>query len=252
MTQSNSSIAETAEFFTSAVIKCLTTTLISARFDNITVTSAIVDDTFECVGRIDRNGVTRDFTHTVKLSESNFNDTLNEWSTFELEIKLLFTKDKTNELRFDADYNYEKSKRDPGMIAVTVEGHCDQAAKLLDISNYLKLRGIVAHELCHAIQRNVHNARFKKKSQEVPIEHARDKHEVEARIEEIIASSNCSDIFNIDTFKSKIHNYLIDYIARNNIQLDSKINLELLEKLHLESFRRKYDHHPRRSRRAGN
>lgn len=235
-------LKEISNFFTSCAFDCLNTTLNkSVSYDTLDIKCYIEDDFFECISVVDKNGLVK---HTKRINKLPTNlpitDYIQEWNSFEFKIQFIIN-DFIEELKIEANFFYDEFNDDQGTILIDVESPKNCIEKIKDA--YFKIRGMISHELCHAIQRNVYKAKFKKSSQEIPAEHACDKHEIEARIEEVISASHDNDVYEIKAFSNYMRIYLEDYVKRNNILTDnSKINLEKLLEMHTKIFRRKYDH----------
>jgi hypothetical protein len=168
------------------------------------------------------------------LEDDSFISLLWEEGNFELEINVR----QKEKLELDGNYVFA-----PGVpfdlgkvsISVTIPPTIHQELDVLS----RKLRGILAHEFQHVVQRVFLGKNISRRSNLFK-HHLTDPFEIEARIEEVIASMEKHVIDDEKIFEDEISKLIFDYISRNGSNLSSRSQKSLLKrsvKSHVETFR---------------
>jgi hypothetical protein len=108
-----------------------------------------------------------------------------------------------------------------------------------------KVRGALAHELQHMIQRVLLGQELNTTPYENIVNHMRDVNEIDARIEEALAyPASQISIYDVDQFVDVLREHTKDYLVRNGIDVtDARFDKYLQEMLdtHTIAFRKKFE-----------
>jgi hypothetical protein len=92
--------------------------------------------------------------------------------------------------------------------------------------------GVLTHELCHVVQR-LELRHDISRSHDDFCAHSSDKHEIDARIEEILFMARTNDM-SVENFKDNVKKHIEDYTHRNNVTCE-RVKRELVCS-HVERF----------------
>lgn len=235
-------LRDVAEFFCCSALEILSSLRSASYFltlDSLTVVAQIESDRFEVTTEAVLNGAQQRWVRSYELPTSDpLLVLLAEEGGFDLDL----TFRSTDQPSVDAVYAFG-DEQDTGQITLVAELPLEQMSKLCEDHRWL--RGLLSHEMQHLVQRVIYGHAFVLASSETLRDHMIDKEEIDARIEEIIASQDDdSCTVDADLFLRHLTFYVEDYLKRNDLipgseQFES-FREEMLD-VHMINFRKKFN-----------
>lgn len=160
------------------------------------------------------------------------------WEEGDFEFETTVKSGKKTEL--DGSYTFATGLPfDLGKVSISVIIPEEISSEITVLTK--KLRGILAHEFQHVVQRVFQKKIISRQNNSFD-NHLTDLFEIEARVEEVIASMEKFVPEDERTFENEISNYVLDYIVRNGSHLTPRSQKNLLKrsvKSHLSVYRKR-------------
>lgn len=217
--------------------------------------SGVIEDNFEITMVFNGDETEIDYLNgdtngsiTIEITDDELLSRLDSMGSYDVSFNLKIAKTFV----LSGDYVFDHNGlEDDDLGGVEVYVHAP-ASMFEDKDTLLRIqrqiRGTIAHELQHIIQRIIHGDSLLdiNKGYDNNIEsHIRDSNEIDARIEEIIAAcENEHDLCDIKSFRTELNGYAEDYFERNGMKKDHPQYLKLKREMidsHLIKYREKFD-----------
>lgn len=234
-------LRNSAEFFCRSTLEEVASLRSAPYFynlDSLTVKGQIEAEAYEVTTEVALNGSTNRWIRTYLLpTDDPLLDFLAEDGGFELEFTLRSKHLKS----IDAVYTFGDDT-DTGQITLVAELPLSDLTRLCDEHGWL--RGLLAHEMQHLVQRVIYGHKFNLSNGARLQDHMVDAEEIDARIEEIVASQS-DDSCTVDPqlFRRLLSDYVDEYLKRNSLPVGSDLFQQFKNKMmdvHMINFRKKF------------